>query len=265
MNVSRRQLLKGALATAAASAAVGVVGGRFGSALAIGPQQKVQALRIRHGGGSDVHAGSLEVLLEETRLRTSVDTSELAMTVDPTSASLHDSLFAVVVGNGPFAFTDDERQRLSRWLGLGGFLLFDNAGRTAPDQGFDRSARAELKKLIPEGQLERVSPEHVIYRTFYRLDYPAGRAIFQPYVEGVRMGGRYGAILCHNDLLGALARPNGRQFSELPTPGGETQREMAMRFGVNLVMYAACLHYKDDQAHLNFLLHRRKWKIRPPP
>jgi hypothetical protein len=263
MKVSRRQLLQGALASAALGA-VQLTGGLGNRASAIGPQQKVQALRIRHGGGSDQHAGALEVLLEETRLRTSVDTAEVSLVIAPTDASLHDSLFAVVVGNGPFTFTDDERQRLSRWIGLGGFLLFDNAGRTAPDAGFDRSARAELRKLIPEGQIERVSPEHVVYRTFYRLDYPAGRAIFQPYVEGVKVGSRYGAILCSNDLLGAMARPNGRQFSELPTPGGETQREMAIRFGVNLIMYAACLHYKDDQAHLNFLLHRRKWKIRPP-
>lgn len=256
MTISRRTLLGGALA----AGALALVGR---DARAIGAQQKVTALRIRHGGGFDVHAGSLETILEETRLRTSVDTADNSLTIDAGSVELHDSLFAVVVGNGPFSFTDEERQRLSRWLGLGGFLLFDNAGRTAPDAGFDRSARAELKKLIPESPIERVSPEHVLFRTFYRLDYPAGRAIFQPYVEGVRLGNRFAAILNSNDLLGALAR-DGRQFAETPVPGGETQREMAMRFGVNLLMYAACLHYKDDQAHLNFLLHRRKWKIRPP-
>lgn len=256
--------LGGAIATAAAGTLVGSMGA-LSAGRAIGPQQKVTALRLRHGGGYDLHAGALETLLEETRLRTSIDTAERGLTIEAASSSLHDSLFAVVVGNGPFAFSEDERQRLGRWLGLGGFLLFDNAGRTAPDAGFDRSARAELRKLIPESPLERVSPEHVVYRTFYRLDYPAGRAIFQPFVEGARLGSRYGAILCSNDLMGAMARPDGRQFTELPTPGGETQREMAIRFGVNLLMYAACLHYKDDQAHLNFLLHRRKWKIRPPP
>lgn len=254
--ITRRTLLGGALATAALTLTSGV--------RAIGSQQKVTALRIRHGGGSDLHPGALETLLEETRLRTSVDTADVSIIVDPGSVELHDSLFAVVIGNGPFQFTDEERQRLSRWLGLGGFLFFDNAGRTAPDAGFDRSARAELKKLIPDAPLERVSPEHVLYRTFYRLDYPAGRAIFQPYVEGVRMGSRFGAILSSNDVMGALAR-SGQAFAETPVPGGETQREMAMRFGVNLLMYAACIHYKDDQAHLNFLLHRRKWKIRPPP
>ena len=38
--------------------------------------------------------------------------------------------------------------------------------------------------------------------------------------------------------------------------GGETQREMARRFGVNLVMYVLTGNYKDDQVHLPALLER---------
>ena len=33
------------------------------------------------------------------------------------------------------------------------------------------------------------------------------------------------------------------------TPGGETQREMAFRVGVNLVMHALTGNYKDDMVH----------------
>jgi hypothetical protein len=39
--------------------------------------------------------------------------------------------------------------------------------------------------------------------------------------------------------------------------GGATQREAAVRLGVNLVMYALCLDYKDDQVHAPFILRRR--------
>ena len=38
--------------------------------------------------------------------------------------------------------------------------------------------------------------------------------------------------------------------------GGQTQREMARRFGVNLVMYVLTGSYKDDQVHLPALLER---------
>ena len=256
MGITRRQLLGGSLAA-----------GLFAltrDARALGPQQRVTALRLRHGGRWDASPGALDCLLEEMRLRTSTDTAEAERVVDIGSPELHDSLFAVVVGDGPFELSDVERQRLSHWMGLGGLLVFDNAGRTSPDKGFDRSARAELKKMLPEAPLERVSPEHVIYRSFYRLDYPAGRAIHQSYVEAVKLGSRYCAVLSSNDLFGALARGPDRAFLEVPTPGGETQREMATRFAVNLMMYAACLHYKDDQVHIDYLLHKRKWKVRPP-
>ena len=40
------------------------------------------------------------------------------------------------------------------------------------------------------------------------------------------------------------------------TPGGERQREMAYRFGVNLAMYALTGNYKSDQAHTRTILQR---------
>ncbi len=39
-------------------------------------------------------------------------------------------------------------------------------------------------------------------------------------------------------------------------PGGERQREMACRFGVNLVMYALTGNYKADQVHVPAMLER---------
>lgn len=258
MGMTRRQLLTGTLG---ALALTRVLGGR---SLALGPAQQVTALRIRHPGRWDANPGALDYLLEETKLRTSTDCAEHERVVDIGEPALFDSLFGVMIGDGPFELTPDQRQRLSSWMGLGGLLVFDNAGRSQPDKGFDRSVRAELKKMLPEATLERVSPEHVLYRSFYRLDYPAGRAIFQSYVEAVKLGSRYCAVLSSNDLFGALARGPGGTLLETPTPGGESQREMAMRFAVNLLMYAACLHYKDDQVHIDYLLHKRKWKVRPP-
>ena len=258
MRMTRRQLLGGSLM----AGLLAITRPRVGWGL--GPQQRITALRIRHGGHWDVNPGALECLLEEMRERTSTDTIETELGVDIASKELHDSLFGVMMGDGPFELTDAERQRLSRWMGLGGFLVLDNAGRTAPDKGFDRSARTELKKMLPEATIERVSPEHVLYRSFYRIDYPAGRAIHQSYIEAVRLGSRYCALLSSNDLFGALSRGPDHAFIEVPTPGGETQREMAIRFAVNLLMYAACLHYKDDQVHIDYLLHKRKWRVRPP-
>ena len=39
-------------------------------------------------------------------------------------------------------------------------------------------------------------------------------------------------------------------------PGGNQQREYAMRFGVNVVMYTLTGNYKTDQVHIPALLER---------
>jgi hypothetical protein len=39
-------------------------------------------------------------------------------------------------------------------------------------------------------------------------------------------------------------------------PGGNRQREMAIRFGINVVMYALTGNYKTDQVHVPALLRR---------
>jgi hypothetical protein len=39
-------------------------------------------------------------------------------------------------------------------------------------------------------------------------------------------------------------------------PGGDNQREFAVRFGINLVMYALTGNYKGDQVHVDTILER---------
>ena len=48
-----------------------------------------------------------------------------------------------------------------------------------------------------------------------------------------------------------LERP---QFAAVP--GGDRQRELAYRFGINLVMYVLTGNYKSDQVHLPSILQR---------
>ena len=63
-----------------------------------------------------------------------------------------------------------------------------------------------------------------------------------------------------NDLGGAWQRDDMGNFEFVCEPGGERQREMAFRLGVNLVMYALCLDYKSDQVHVPFIMRRRRWR-----
>jgi hypothetical protein len=63
-------------------------------------------------------------------------------------------------------------------------------------------------------------------------------------------------VVTSNDLASAWALDDGNRPLYATVPGGEVQREMAFRAGVNLVMYALTGNYKADQVHLPALLER---------
>ncbi len=231
---------------------------------ALGAGPSVRLARVSHHGDALAHPSAVDVLAGELALRTSVDIAPTALTLDATHPDMATCPMAILTGAGAVRFGPSQRDALRRWLELGGFLLIDNAGRTGASETFDESVRREFRTMFPDQGFARISPEHVLYRSFYRLDYAAGRVIRRPYLEGLTVGRRLGVVLSHNDVFGAFERGAQGRFAASPTPGGENQREMAFRFGVNAVMYALCLHYKDDQVHLDYLLHSRKWKIRRP-
>ena len=97
-------------------------------------------------------------------------------------------------------------------------------------------------------------PDHVLTKAFYLLsDMPGRWQGGKLWIESG--GGRVNdgvttIIIGANDYAGAWAvDQRGRGLMPV-TPGGETQREMSFRFGVNLVMHALTGNYKDDQVHL---------------
>lgn len=154
------------------------------------------------------------------------------------------------------ALTDREVSGLQRFIALGGVLLVDDF---APESGaFLRSVKRELARVLPEGSPIPIGDENVIFRSFYLLRRAAGRVEGPAKLEAIIRGGLPQVIFSSHDLMGALARsPSGIQPIEV-TPGGERQRETAVRLAVNIAMYVLCSSYKDDQVHAPFLMRRRK-------
>ncbi|MEM7721488.1 MAG: DUF4159 domain-containing protein [Pseudomonadota bacterium] len=166
--------------------------------------------------------------------------------------------------------------RLNAYLRSGGMIVFDT--RDAHIGGFG-SGTPEGRRLrtlaapldIPP--LEPIPPDHVLTRTFYLLqDFP-GRHLSRDVwvqaappdaeqIEGmpfrnlndgvtpVLIGGNDWAAAWAQDEFGRPLYPVGRGFT------GERQREIALRFGVNLVMHVLSGNYKSDQVHVPALLDR---------
>ncbi|MEP7121678.1 MAG: DUF4159 domain-containing protein [Byssovorax sp.] len=154
------------------------------------------------------------------------------------------------------ALTDREVSGLKRFIALGGVLFVDDF---APEIGvFLRSVKRELARVLPEGSPIPIGDENVIFRSFYLLRRAEGRIEGPAKLEAIIRAGLPQVIFSAHDLMGALARsPSGIQPIAV-TPGGDRQREKAVRLAVNIAMYVLCSSYKDDQVHAPFLMRRRK-------
>jgi hypothetical protein len=223
---------------------------------AIGEETLVDIRRVIVGSGEAPRPTATRRLAWEVRQRTSVETR-----LSPSEVRLDDAnLFAtpLVYWSGDRAFeplSEAEVVGLRRFVEFGGFVLIDDA---APEQdGFDRSVRAALERVFGEGALKPLADTHTIYRSFYLLRRPYGRVEGPAHLEAVERGGRAAVVYSRHDLGGAWERDNLGNYRYQVQPGHSGQRETATRLGVNLVLYALCLDYKDDQVHSPFIMRRR--------
>jgi hypothetical protein len=157
-------------------------------------------------------------------------------------------------------------ERANRYLETGGTILFDtrNSGEETPGAfGSAASSQAQLRRLvggIKIPPLVPVPPDHVLTKSFYLLhEFPgrwnSGQVWIEPVEDRVN-DGVASVIVGGNDWAGAWAIDDQGRPAFACVPGGEPQREMAMRFGVNLVMYVLTGNYKSDQVHVPAILER---------
>lgn len=152
--------------------------------------------------------------------------------------------------------TEREVSGLKRFIALGGVLFVDDF---APEQGaFTRAAKRELARVIPEGSPIPIDKDNVIFKSFYLLRRAEGRVEGSPNLSAIIRGGLPQVIFSAHDLTGALARTPSGIYPIPVTPGGDMQRERAIRLAVNIAMYVLCSNYKDDQVHAPFLMRRRR-------
>lgn len=224
----------------------------------------------------DIAQAGLLGLSETLFFRTSVEPSiPMGVNIETDELSFFPLLYWPITPDQPRPSTT-AYNKLNRYLRSGGMILFDT--RDADIVGFG-SASPNGRKLqqladpldIPE--IEPVPADHVLTRTFYLLqEFPGrynGRDIWveaapadAERVEGmpfrnlndnvtpVIIGGNDWAAAWAVDSSGNSLLPVGRGLA------GERQREMAYRFGVNLVMHVLTGNYKSDQVHVPALLER---------
>ena len=208
--------------------------------------------------------------------RTSIEPAPpVAVNLETDELSVYPFLYWPVTPNQPRP-SSEAYSRLNAYLRTGGLILFDT--RDANTAGFSASSPngrklQELALPLDIPALAPVPSDHVLTRTFYLLqEFPgrfSGREVWvekapddAEQVEGmpfrnlndnvtpVVIGGNDWAAAWATNERGASLFPVGRGFA------GERQREVAYRFGVNLIMHVLTGNYKSDQVHVPALLDR---------
>jgi hypothetical protein len=228
-------------------------------------------------GDSHVDEISQEGLLSLSRVlsaRTSL-TPGTPVGVDPARDELafYPMLYWPVVAGHPQP-TPAALAKVAAFMKQGGTIIFDTRDAlTSRPEGPPTAESRWLKQML-EGldvpELEPIPADHVVTKTFYLLNGFIGRyATGQTWIEALPPASADGSarparsgdgvsplLITSNDLAAGWASDQTGESLYSLVPGGMRQHELALRGGVNLVMYTLTGNYKADQVHVRDLLER---------
>jgi hypothetical protein len=172
----------------------------------------------------------------------------------------------------PAPLPDTVLAKISAYMKNGGLILFDTRDSQMPLSGGAAGIETPLAVLLSKldvPRLEPVNPEHVVTKSFYLLrSFPGRWDGGELWVEAgtnisdvqtrraLKSDGVSSILVTSNDFAAAWALDDANRPQFPVVPGGEEQREMAYRVGVNIMMYALTGNYKADQVHVPALLER---------
>jgi hypothetical protein len=168
--------------------------------------------------------------------------------------------------------------KIDAFMKQGGLIIFDTRdyGSGLPTGMAMAGERGPaLQRLIGKLDIPRLEPvpdDHVLTKSFYLLQsFPGRWDGGQLWVEAQERSedgaegdnnrarqadGVSSIMITPNDFASAWALDESGTPIYPVVPGGERQREMALRTGVNIVMHALTGNYKADQVHVPALLER---------
>ena len=274
---------RGAIAALALAVAIGAFSVPHSSraAGAAGPHDMDAALSTRLAyvvtGDTAVDETSKQGLIGLTRVLASRTSAELAepIAVNPARDELafYPLIYWPIVA-GQSQPQPEARTRIAAYMKNGGTVVFDTRDALISHPGGAPTEEALWLRALLAGvdvpELEPVPRDHVLTKTFYLLDRIVGRtAVGQTWIEALppadandkgrpaRAGDGVSPIIIASDDLAAAWASDAEGGALYPLiPGGGRQRELALRSGINLVMYTLTGNYKADQVHAKDIIER---------
>ena len=213
---------------------------------------------------STTEAG-LENLSQTLTRRTSIEPDGV-VGVDPETSNL--AFFPLLywaISHDMKPVSGKAMQSIQNYLDHGGTILFDTRDQSISGSSFAETSNGKTLRMMTKSlsipPLTPIPEDHVLSKAFYLLDEFPGRFSGGTFwVEQNSVSGRDGVssvLIGSHDWAASWASSGRKQGGSSSSRfGGTRQQELALRFGVNLVMYALTGNYKNDQVHLPHILKR---------
>ena len=184
-------------------------------------------------------------------------------TIQPgvTDLSFYPLLYWPITADAP-ALTAAQTAALNEYMSRGGIILVDTRD-SGSGAGFAPGTESAFRRIAQGLTIPALAPltmDHVLSRAFYLLtDFPGrftGESVWVQRDQDRANDSVSPVIIGGNDWAAAWAVDAAGHNPHAVIPGGQRQRTMAYRFGLNLVMYALTGNYKGDQVHIPAILQR---------
>ncbi|HYD87874.1 MAG TPA: DUF4159 domain-containing protein [Vitreimonas sp.] len=214
------------------------------------PTQTLRLAYVRTGDArvDRTSAAGLEALSQILTERTSVEPGPpVAIDLARDNLAAYPFLYWPAPSS-PQRLSDAALANVDHYLAIGGLLLVDT--RNAASGGRGRPAATMLAGVdVPP--LQQVTTEHVVARAFYLMRSFPGRT------QATTLWAEEASAAESRDGVAAIFIGDGDWASAWAGDvGSARQRELSLRFGVNIVMVALTGNYKADQVHVPALLER---------
>lgn len=151
-------------------------------------------------------------------------------------------------GHYNFFYTDAERKQLREYLLAGGMIIYNTGLGSEP---FYRSVIRELNLMFPEQPVQRLSPDHPVFHSYYdvnRVEYTpavaaAGYQGNEPWFDAVEINCRVVALVSRWCMAtGWQGDVKDEYQAYLPEP--------AFQLGMNIITYASSMRaWAKNAAH----------------
>lgn len=188
--------------------------------------------RLKYHGGGDWYndPSTIPNLLEFMGKQTNIPVGHAEKKVQIMDEDLFSLPALFITGHGKIQFSDEEADRLRKYLTNGGFLYADD------DYGMDKFFRQQMKKVFPDKKMVELPASHLIYHCHF--NFPTGL----PKIHEHDPGPGHGYAIFHEGRMVVYYTFNTNISDGWVDPQvhGDPPdvRQQALQMGTNIMVYA---------------------------